>query len=214
MQFMEAKIELQQLNDNYPNDYTILTRLSIVHHYIGEKTNVKKIETENTDKAYEYISKAYQLNQNDPQVLKWYTVILGKTIENENLRSQIELSKKIEKFALQVINKLPDDEFCYNILGQWHFRLASLGPASRRIASLIFSEPPVGSFEKAKFYLEKSIKINPNYIGTHYWLGMTYIKLNQYEKAKYIFEKGLLLDRPFKREEDIFKKLKKELSKM
>ena len=43
---------------------------------------------------------------------------------------------------------------------------------------------------------------------------MTYIKLNQYEKAKYIFEKGLLLDRPFKREEDIFKKLKKELSKM
>ena len=39
---MEAKIELQQLNDNYPNDYTILTRLSIVHHYIGEKTNVKK----------------------------------------------------------------------------------------------------------------------------------------------------------------------------
>ncbi len=91
---MEAKIELQQLNDNYPNDYTILTRLSIVHHYIGEKTNVKKIETENTDIAYEYISKAYQLNQNDPQVLKWYTVILGKTIENENLRSQIELSKK------------------------------------------------------------------------------------------------------------------------
>ncbi len=126
----------------------------------------------------------------------------------------MNFQKKIEKLALQVINKLPDDEFCYNILGQWHFRLASLGPASRRIASLIFSEPPVGSFEKAKFYLEKSIKINPNYIGTHFWLGMTYIKLNQYEKAKYIFEKGLLLDRPFKREEDIFKRLKKELSKM
>ena len=214
MQFNEAKVDLEKLNNQYPSNYEILTRMAIGHHYIGEQSYSSEIESDNTKIAYEYINEAYKLNNSDAQILKWYTVILGKTVENENLRTQIELSKKIEKSALIVIEKLPEDEFCYNILGQWHFRLASLGPTSRRIASLIFSEPPKGSFKQAKYFLEQSMEINPSYIGTYYWLGMTYMKLDQYEKAKKVFEKGLDLERPFKREEEIFKKLKKELSRM
>ena len=89
---------------------------------------------------------------------------------------------------MKVIEILPNDEYCYNILGQWHYRLASLRGPSRRIASILFAEPPVGSFDQAKFFLERSLEINPNYIGTYYWLGKTYIELNNIEKAIDLFQ--------------------------
>ncbi len=206
-EFENSKLKLEKLYNNSPKDIEVLTRLSIVHHFISEKEIKKSIERENANKAFEFIQTAYSIDPENPQVLKWYVIALGKTVENQSIRNQIEESKNIEKIALKVIEILPNDEYCYNILGQWHYRLASLRGPSRRIASILFAEPPVGSFDQAKFFLERSLEINPNYIGTYYWLGKTYIELNNIEKAIDLFQKGIILDRPFKREEEIYKKM-------
>ena len=207
LNFNKTIIPLEQLNDLYPNSTDILLRLSIAHHYLSEQAKQKKEDKENAQKAFKYIQQAYDLNSENSEVLKWYVIALGKTVEEESIRKQIEQSKNIEKLSLKVIDLLPNDEFCYNIMGQWHYKLASLSKASRRIASFLFSEPPIGSFIKAKFYLEQSIKINPNYIGTYYWLGKTYIALGNPKKAKELFEIVILLESPFKREEEIYRKI-------
>ena len=209
--FKEAKVYLEELDKNSDKNIEILTRLSIVHHFISESAKNNSNERENSSKAFEYINGAYNIAPKNPKVLKWYVIALGKTVEHKRIRTQIEESKNIEKIALTVIKELPDDEYCYNILGQWHYRLADLNGPSRRIASLLFSDPPEGSFEKAKFFLEQSIKINPEYIGTYYWLGKTYIKLSDTKKANELFRQGIVLERPFKREEEIFKKMNKLL---
>ena len=164
------------------------------HHYLSEKAIQQKEDKENAQKAFKYIDHAFSLNSQDPNVLKWYVIALGKTVEEESIRKQIEQSKNIEQLSLKVIELLPDDEFCYNIMGQWHYKLASLGKASRRIASFLFSEPPKGSFEQARFFLEKSLELNPDYIGTYYWLGKTHLKLGNEEKAYDLFNRGILLD--------------------
>jgi len=203
--FNETLIPLEELNNSYPNNKDILLRLSIAHHYLSEKAVQQKKDKENAQKAFKYIDHAFSLNSEDPNVLKWYVIALGKTVEEESIRKQIEQSKKIEQLSLKVIELLPDDEFCYNIMGQWHYKLASLGRASRRIASFLFSEPPQGSFEQARFFLEKSLELNPDYIGTYYWLGKTHLKLGNEEKAYDLFNRGILLDRPFEREENLFK---------
>ena len=209
--FKEAKVYLEELDKNSDKNIEVLTRLSIVHHFISESAKNNSNERENSSKAFEYINGAYNIAPKNPKVLKWYVIALGKTVEHKRIRTQIEESKNIEKIALTVIKELPDDEYCYNILGQWHYRLADLNGPSRRIASLLFSDPPEGSFEKAKFFLEQSIKINPEYIGTYYWLGKAYIKLGDTKKANELFREGIALERPFKREEEIFKKMNKLL---
>tara|TARA_B100000902_G_scaffold200191_1_gene190782 strand:+ start:964 stop:1668 length:705 start_codon:yes stop_codon:yes gene_type:complete len=209
--FRDAQLILLELNEEFPKNIDILTRLSIVHHFISESSKNKSLKRENSNKAFEYIKDAYNIAPENPKVLKWYVISLGKTVENKSIRKQIEESKNIEKISLAVIKELPDDEYCYNILGQWHYRLADLNGPSRRIASLLFTNPPEGSFEKAKFFLEQSIKINPEYIGTYYWLGKTYIKLGDTKKANELFRQGVVLERPFKREEDIFIKMNKFL---
>ena len=212
--FKEAKVSLEELDKNSDKNIEILTRLSIVHHFLSESAEDKSTERKNAIKAFEYIEKAYTINPKNPKVLKWYVIALGKTLEKKSIRKQIEESKNIEKIALSVIELLPNDEYCYNILGQWHYRLADLNGPSRKIASFLFSEPPEGSFIEAQFFLEQSIKINPDYIGTYYWLGKTYLKINKKQKAIELFKVGIALDRPFKREEDAYQAMKSYLNKL
>ena len=212
--FKEAKVSLEELDKNSDKNIEVLTRLSIVHHFLSESAEDKSTERKNAIKAFEYIEKAYTINPKNPKVLKWYVIALGKTLEKKSIRKQIEESKNIEKIALSVIELLPDDEYCYNILGQWHYRLADLNGPSRKIASFLFSEPPEGSFIEAQFFLEQSIKINPDYIGTYYWLGKTYLKINKKQKAIELFKVGIALDRPFKREEDAYQAMKSYLNKL
>ena len=211
--FQEAKFKLEKFENNKHN-IEILTRLSIVHHFLSESAENKFSEQKNANKALEYINDAYAIDPKNPKVLKWYVIALGKTVEKKSIREQIEESKNIEKIALSVIELLPNDEYCYNILGQWHYRLADLNGPSRKIASFLFSEPPEGSFIEAQFFLEQSIKINPDYIGTYYWLGKTYLKINKKQKAIELFKVGIALDRPFKREEEAYQAMKSYLNKL
>ena len=173
LEFEQVQLPLEQLNSKYPENSDILLRLSITHHYLSESAIEKSEDKKNALKAFKYIEQANDIDPDNPNILKWYVIALGKTVEEDTIRNQIEQSKNIQTIALKVIELLPNDEFCYSIMGQWHYKLADLGRASRRIASILFSEPPKGSFEEAQYFFEKSLQYNPNYIGTYYWLGNT-----------------------------------------
>ncbi len=214
LEFDKAQASLEQLYNKYPENTDVLLRLSITHHYLSESALKKSLDKKNALKAFEYIEKAFKIEPDNPDILKWYVITLGKTVEEDTIRNQIEQSKNIKNIALKVIDLLPDDEFCYSIMGQWHYKLADLGRASRRIASILFSEPPNGSFEEAQHFFEKSLERNSDYIGTYYWLGKTYLKLNNEQKAIELFELGVTLDRPFKREERAYQGMKSYLEKL
>ena len=211
LEFDKAQSSLEQLYNKYPENIDVLLRLSITHHYLSESALKKSLDKKNALKAFEYIEKAFNIEPDNPDILKWYVITLGKTVEEDTIRNQIEQSKNIKNIALKVIDLLPDDEFCYSIMGQWHYKLADLGRASRRIASILFSEPPKGSFEEAQYFFEKSLERNSDYIGTYYWLGKTYLKLNNEQKAIELFKLGVTLDRPFKREERAYQGMKSYL---
>ena len=214
LEFDKAQASLEQLYNKYPENTDVLLRLTIAHHYLSESAMKKSLDKKNALKAFEYIEKAFNIEPDNPDILKWYVITLGKTVEEDTIRNQIEQSKNIKNIALKVIDLLPDDEFCYSIMGQWHYKLADLGRASRRIASILFSEPPKGSFEEAQYFFEKSLERNSDYIGTYYWLGKTYLKLNNEQKAIELFKLGVTLDRPFKREERAYQGMKSYLEKL
>lgn len=216
LSFQKTIIPLQQLNNTFPQNINVLVRLSAAHHFLSEETNDKKVEKLNMDKALKYIVEAMSIDSTNAEVHKWYAVSYGKSVEGQSIRKQIESSKIIEFHCLQAIEKIPNDPFCYNIMGQWHYRLADISPLSRRLATIIFEEPPQGSFEMAEYFLNKSLELEPDYIGTYYWLGKTYEKLDRTDKTLSLFKIAIDLPRPYKREElmyeDIVKQLKKNKS--
>jgi len=211
--FEDVIIPLNKLNIEYPQNLDILVRLSAAHHLLSEKTYDKKMDSYHLDKAMDYITEAIKIDSTNGQVHKWYALAYGKKLENLPIRSQIEGSKIIELHSIEAIKKLPTDPYCYNVMGQWHYRLADLGKVSRGLAKIIFEEPPQGSFEIALEYFEKSINLEPEYIGTYYWLGKTYQKLERFDDALIIFEQGIELSPPYKREEAFYQEMVKILRK-
>jgi tetratricopeptide (TPR) repeat protein len=213
LSFQKTIIPLQRLNNTFPKNIEVLVRLSAAHHFLSEETNDKKIEKLNMDKALSYIIEAMSIDSTNAEVHKWYAVSYGKSVENQSIRKQIESSKIIQFHCLQAIEKLPNDPFCYNIMGQWHYRLADISPLSRSLATIIFEEPPKGSFEMAEYFLNKSLELEPDYIGTYYWLGKTYNKLDRPNKTLSLFKIAIDLPRPYKREELMYKDIVKQLKK-
>ena len=132
--FQKTIIPLQELNNTFSKNIEVLSRLSVAHHFLSEQTNDKKIEKLNTDKALKYITEAMSIDSTNAEVHKSYAVSFGKSVENQSIRKQIESSKIIEFHCLQAIQKLPNDPFCYNIMGQWHFRLGEISSFSMRQA--------------------------------------------------------------------------------
>lgn len=209
--FQKTIIPLQELNNNFPKNIDVLSRLSAAHHFLSEKADDKKIEKMNTDKALKYITEAMAIDSTSAEVHKWYAVSFGKSVENQSIRKQIESSKIIEFHCLQAIQKLPNDPFCYNIMGQWHYRLADISSFSRRLAKMIFEEPPKGSLEMSEYFLKKSLELEPNYIGTYYWLGKTYEKMDKKDEATKLLQIAIDLPRPYKREELMYEEIIKQL---
>ena len=54
-------------------------------------------------KAFEYIKQANDIDPDNPNILKWYVITLGKTVEEDTIRNQIEQSKNIQTISLKVI---------------------------------------------------------------------------------------------------------------
>lgn len=70
------------------------------------------------------------------------------------------------------------------MIGNWCYQVADLAWYQRTIASTIFGEPPVSSFDEALMYFEKAEQADPNFYSHNLlMLGKTYSKLNQKEKA-------------------------------
>ncbi len=200
LNFEDTIIPLNKLNTEYPKNLEVLIRLSAAHHLLSEKVYDKAMDAYHLDKSLYYITEAIKIDSTHGEIHKWYALAYGKKIENASIRTQIEGSKIISFHSTEAIKKLPDDSYCYNVMGQWHYRLADLGKVSRRLAQIIFEEPPEGALE-------------PEYIGTYYWLGKTYQKLGKSDDALLIFKKGIKLLPPFKREEAMYKEMIKILEK-
>lgn len=82
----------------------------------------------------------------------------------------------------------PTDATTLYMLGCWCYEIANLAWYQRKIASVIFGEPPVSTFEEALTYYENAEEVDPNFYSHNLlMLGKTYLKLNRKEDAiKYL----------------------------
>ena len=96
LEFEKVQLPLEQLNSQYPENSDILLRLSITHHYLSESAIEESEDKKNALKAFKYIEQAHDIDPDNPNILKWYVIALGKTVEEDTIRNQIEQSKNIQ----------------------------------------------------------------------------------------------------------------------
>jgi len=105
----------------------------------------------------------------------------------------------------------PGDALMFYMLGCWCYEVSNMAWYQRKIASLVFGEPPTSSFEEALTYLENAEKADPNFYSLNLlMLGKTYLKLNRKEDAVKYLKKAD--EYPAKNDED--QKAKQEAQKI
>lgn len=105
----------------------------------------------------------------------------------------------------------PTDATTFYMLGCWCYEISNLTWYQRKIASVIFGEPPTSTFEEALMYYECAEKADPNFYSHNLlMLGKTYLKLERKEDAIKYLQKVIA----FPVENDDDQKTKQEAQKL
>ncbi|KOC62080.1 Regulator of microtubule dynamics protein 1 [Habropoda laboriosa] len=181
--------EIYKLLANYKDsgDVDIIWRLCRAMYKMSKAANEvdgKKLIFE----AYSFILEALKIKEDHWAAHKWASILLNSKTLYEGTRAQIKESYNIKKHMLRAIELNPKEPTLMYMLGTWCYQVADLTWYQRKIASVIFGEPPVSSYEEALKYFENAEEIDPNFYSQNLlMLGKTYLKLNQKELAlKYL----------------------------
>ncbi|XP_012530883.3 regulator of microtubule dynamics protein 1 isoform X2 [Monomorium pharaonis] len=191
-------------------DVEILWRLSRAIYKMSEIAS--DVEAQKlTYEGYDLMCMALDIKEDHYAVHKWISLFLNNKSSLEGTKANIKESYNIKKHILRALELKPDDATLHYMLGFWCYEVSNLAWYQRKIASIIFAEPPTSSFEEALMYLENAEKIDPNFYSRNLlMLGKTYLKLNRKEDAIKYLKKAA--EFPAKDDED--QKTKQEAQKI
>ncbi|XP_076226055.1 regulator of microtubule dynamics protein 1 isoform X2 [Nomia melanderi] len=181
--------EIYDLLSNYRDsgDVEILWRLSRALYKMAKTaTDIegKKMVYE----AYDLINNALKIKEDHWAVHKWMSIILDNKCSYEGMKVRIRELYNIKKHMLRAIELNPTDATTMYMLGTWCYQVSDLAWYQRKIAAVVFGEPPTSSFEEALKYFQSAEEADPHFYSYNLlMLGKTYLKLNQKEEAlKYL----------------------------
>ena len=151
--------------------------------------------------AYDLMENALKLKEDHWAVHKWMSIILDSKCSYEGMKVQIRELYNVKNHMLRAIELNPMDATTMYMLGTWCYQVSDLAWYQRRIAAVIFGEPPTSSFEEALKYFENAEEVDPNFYSYNLlMLGKTYLKLNKKEEAlKYL---KMTVEYPAKNDDD------------
>lgn len=181
--------ELKKLLKNDEQSTQILWRIAQAYFDIGDQSEDKKIHKENFYPGFDAAKKAIALNPNNARANHWYATLIGKIGILEGTKQKITNSYEVKIYALKAIALDNNYDGTHHLMGRWHYEIASLSWAEKKIAGLIYSTLPEASLTEATGYFKKASMINPDEIRHQFWLGKTYLKMKETSKAAEAFRK-------------------------
>lgn len=146
----------------------------------------RHIKREMIHEAYDILTAALILGQENPNVHKWLAVVIYAKTEYEGTEARIKAYCPIKRHLRRAVELQPDDVVALHMLGKLCYELAHLTHFQRLLAKVIYAQPPVSTYEEAFEYFEKAETIHPRfYLPNLYMLGKTCLELKQYFRANY-----------------------------
>jgi len=176
---------LSKYKDN--KDVEILWRLSRAIYKMAEMASdveARKLIYE----GYDLMCMALDIQEDNYAAHKWMALFLNSKSSYEGSKAHLKQLYNIKNHMLRALELKPGDAMLSYMLGCWCYEISNLAWYQRKIASIIFGEPPTSTFEEALEYHERAEKADPNFYSRNLlMLGKIYLKLNRKEDAiKYL----------------------------
>ena len=202
-EYNQTSAILIKLYDKHENNIEIVYRLARSIFVIAEEEPDINRQADIYYKGFEYAKKSLNIDSKNGYANFWYAAYIGKIGLLEGTEQKIINSYKVREFGMKAIELVPDYEHSYHLMGRWHYELAELTWFERSIASLVYSSPPTGSYEKAAKLFKKAIEINFLEIRHHFWLAKTYKAQGKNRLAKKEFDIVINLKPRDKKDKDM-----------
>lgn len=134
--------------------------------------------------GFEYAKKALEKDEKCFAAHKWYAVCLSDVGEYEGIKVKIGNSYIIREHLERAVELNPKDATSLHILGHWCFAFAELPWYQHKVAAVIFSSPPMSTYEEALEFFLRAEDVDPNFYSKNLlMLGKTYMGMKDKEKA-------------------------------
>jgi len=175
-----------------PNSYQATWRLARVLLDLGNKAENKDERQTYFEAAETQARRAVALKEDDTWGHHYLAASVGKLALFHGGKKKIELSREVRDEALRAVELDPENDKSYHILGRWNRGVANLSALKKLAARVVYGGVPKGaSNENAVEYFQKAITLAPDHINHHLELGITFMKMKEYEQAADAFEAAL-----------------------
>ncbi|KAJ4948274.1 hypothetical protein JOQ06_019810, partial [Pogonophryne albipinna] len=137
-----------------------------------------------------------------------YAIICGIMAEYDTVQNKIKNGYIFKDHLDKAIELKPQDPLSYYLLGRWCYAVAQLSWIERKVAAMLFGDPPSATVEDALNNFLKVENIQPGYSKVNYvFLTKCYKDLGQREKARKMCEAACSMNAVSKEDEDFQKEL-------
>lgn len=180
--------------ENHPENFTALWRTSLLYSRIGFRIDDEDKKVTYFNKATRRAKHALEIKPKNSYANYVMGVAMGRMALISGAKERVAASRAIKKYAELAIKYDSTNAGAWHLLGRWNFEVDNLNFAERLAANLLFGGLPDGaSTQKAAAYIERAIKLNPNYILYYHSLAQVYDELGKEKQAVALCRKALKL---------------------
>jgi tetratricopeptide (TPR) repeat protein len=192
--FPSALLEYEKALELNPRHYAATWRMSRTYARLGDMQDETAQKLERFRKAEEFARRAVDINPKGSKGFLQIAMALGRVGQHVGAKEALQLAKESKQAVDRAIELNPSDDVAWQILGQWHRRLGTLGTFEREFANTFLGGVPAeASADKAIECFQKAIELNPRFAGHYVELAQTYAKLDRREEAIQTYQKVLTL---------------------
>ncbi|MDZ7370395.1 MAG: tetratricopeptide repeat protein, partial [candidate division KSB1 bacterium] len=123
----------------------------------------------------------------------YLSVAIGRVALMAGKKEQVQLSKTVKEEAEKALQINPNNDTAHHVYARWHRKVATLSGIQKTFAQILYGGLPPASLEDAEKHFLKAIELKPTHINHHLELGITYLEMNQKDKAAAAFKQALAL---------------------
>lgn len=166
-------------------------KISRAYADIGDNKTDKTERTANFTKAEEFARKAIELCPNSDMAHLSLSIAIGRVALMSGKKEQVQLSKYVKEEAEKALELNPENDTAHHVYARWHRKVATLSGVSKTFAQILYGGLPPASLDDAEKHFRKAIDLKPDHVNHHLELGLTYLEMNQKDKAAAAFRKAL-----------------------
>jgi tetratricopeptide (TPR) repeat protein len=181
--FREALSRMSNLRARHGDDVELLWRMSFTRVDIAKTLDAKNARQQQYEQALQLAEAALAADASNAHVHLAKAVVEGRMALDAGTQERVERSRLVKKHADRAIELDSTLDGAYHTRARWNREVSDLNFFERAVVKTVYGGLPQASFQQAVRDFKRAIELS-NERFHHLELGKTYVKMEEYDKAR------------------------------